>query len=119
MPRRKIAIITFPEQSGLLNKRLELISKCKHKNISLLSHLKIGDSKDLINNVYAHTKKLSPDLKKPFVIQSIFYLTNKKWKTLDAKSAEYSGWGRTDQPKYDILPAWISLNVALRYYEEA
>ena len=39
----KMAIITFPEQQKLLNKRSELMSKCRHEN-KFLSHY--YDSKD-------------------------------------------------------------------------
>ena len=39
----KMAIITFPEQQKLLNKRSELISKCRHDNKFLLHNY---DSKD-------------------------------------------------------------------------
>ena len=41
--QEKLAIITYPEQHKLLNKRSELISKCRHENKFLLSYY---DSKD-------------------------------------------------------------------------
>ena len=39
----KLAIITYPEQHKLLNKRSELISKCRQENKFLLRYY---DSKD-------------------------------------------------------------------------
>ena len=41
--QEKLAIITYPEQHKLLNKRSELISKCRHENKFLLRYY---DSKD-------------------------------------------------------------------------
>ena len=39
----KMAIITFPEQQKLLNKRSELISKCRHENKFLLHYYESND----------------------------------------------------------------------------
>ena len=53
-------------------------------------------------------------------LEKIFFLSfrtfcreGKIWKSLGAKSSEYGGWGKMDQPKYDIISC-----VALRYHGE-
>ena len=39
----KMAIITYPDQEKLLNKRSELISKCRHENKFLLKYYDSND----------------------------------------------------------------------------
>ena len=46
----KLAIITYPSQNTLLNKKSEILSKCRHKNKHHLSHF----------NPHTHTTHLTP-----------------------------------------------------------
>ena len=39
----KLLIATYPNQEELLNKRSELVSKCRHENKFLLKNFKSGD----------------------------------------------------------------------------
>ena len=43
----------------------------------------------------------------------------KRWKSLGARSSEYGGWGRIDQPNSNIFPAWYLLNLFLCYQEDS
>ena len=40
----KLLIVTYPDQKQLLNKRSELIAKCRHENKFLLINYKTNDS---------------------------------------------------------------------------
>ena len=42
-PQEKLEIATFEDQDHLLNKRSELIAKCRHANKNLLRNYKAND----------------------------------------------------------------------------
>ena len=47
-----------------------------------------------------------PDLEKILSFK-VFCRKQKRWKSLSARSGKYSGWGRTDQPKFNIFSSMI------------